>query len=255
MRMRRFAVLPDIDVCFHDPAGIVKVTAVQARPMIDVFSDHAETTDRRAMAFAAAGNARSSSLMFSAVQIGLLFAEIDHDGGAPGVAFRNVRCDEIAHGVVCAATAQSGSQKDERSAGAEPICDFFKLRETLHDGASGFATHRDRSLERLCGGVYFAQQRSRSGSRRSYSCAPVRSARWLGLVATGAQNFAVKRPADIRRVLRASTRRQSRDVLPPMRNGTRTISRERSAVERPETDCAQIAASRPARSGANARAN
>src|SRR5436853_3546320 len=98
--------------------------------------------------------------MFSPIKISFLFAEIDHDRGAPGVAFRNVRCDKIAHGVVCAATAQSGSQKDERSAGAEPICDSSKLRETLHDGASGFATHRDRSLKRLCGGVYFAQQQS-----------------------------------------------------------------------------------------------
>ena len=58
MRMGRLAVLPAIDVSFHDAAGIVDVTAVETRAMIDVFPDHAEMPDRSAMAFATTGNAR-----------------------------------------------------------------------------------------------------------------------------------------------------------------------------------------------------
>ena len=51
---------------------------------------------------------------------------------APGVALRNMGSNQIAHGVVRAATAEGQSKERQRSAGAEPICDCSKLLETVH---------------------------------------------------------------------------------------------------------------------------
>src|SRR5256714_9271941 len=105
MRTRRFAVFPAVDVGFHNPAGIIDVIAVETGAMIDVFPNNVEATDRGAVSFAAAGNARRSRAMFTAIQVGLLLANIDHDGGASGVPLRDVRRHEVADRVVGAATA------------------------------------------------------------------------------------------------------------------------------------------------------
>src|SRR2546423_8756183 len=115
MGVRRFTVCPAVVVCFHYPAGIVDVIAVETRSMIDVFPNHAEMPERRAMAFASARNARGGGAIFSTVKIGLLFTEIDDDRRAPGVAFGNMRRDEVSDGVVGAASTEGRSKKSDGS--------------------------------------------------------------------------------------------------------------------------------------------
>src|SRR4051812_2815935 len=107
MGVRWFGILPAVDIPFHHPAGIVDVTAVEARSMIDVFPDYGEMAQRSAVPLTSARDPRGPGAIFSPIQVRLLFAEIDDDGRLPGVALGNVRSDEIAHRVICAATAQS----------------------------------------------------------------------------------------------------------------------------------------------------
>src|SRR5256885_14732657 len=74
-----------------------------------------------------------------------------------------------------------------RSAIAPPVRSRFAIVPSFGklfiDGASGFATHRDSSRKRLCGGNSFSPQRPRSRPGRSDPGAAIGAARRLGLVA------------------------------------------------------------------------
>src|SRR5438067_4903696 len=132
MRVGGLRILAAVDVRPHHSARIIDVIAIQARAMVHILSNHLESADRRAVPFASAGDARCGGAMFSPVKINLLFAEIDHDGRAPGMSLRHMRGDQVGDGVISAATAEGRGEQRERGKDPDPICDSFIVRRNLH---------------------------------------------------------------------------------------------------------------------------
>jgi hypothetical protein len=93
-RARMFA---HIDVCFHHFAGIRNVIPVKARPMIFIFSLHAEMASRRAISFPSARNPGLSHYLLAAIQESTLLPQIYGHGGRARMSGWDMRTDEIAH--------------------------------------------------------------------------------------------------------------------------------------------------------------
>lgn len=69
--------------------------------------------------------------MLAPVEVSFLFAEIDHDRSAPGMAFRDMRRDEIGDGVDGAAAAQEKRESAKGAELGESICHDFRAAANL----------------------------------------------------------------------------------------------------------------------------
>jgi hypothetical protein len=79
MRTRRFAVLPRVDIRFHDVAEIVHVIAEYCRNVVLVFRDDCVMARRRGEARFAGRDRRFTDEMFAFVEIGVLVRDADDD--------------------------------------------------------------------------------------------------------------------------------------------------------------------------------
>jgi hypothetical protein len=98
MRIRWFAVTPDIDVGLHNPPGSINVVAIDAGAMILIFTDNLKATNRSAVSFSTAGYPGGGSSVLSPVEIGLLLPQAYDDRWPARMPLRQVRGDQVADG-------------------------------------------------------------------------------------------------------------------------------------------------------------
>src|SRR5262249_42934133 len=105
-------IAPSVDIWPDHIVGGIDIIAVQTRAMHFLFPDHAEMSNRRAMALAPARNSRSRDQNAAPIKVSLLFAQIDHDRSPAAMSLRHVRLEHLGHRSAAAQRNQQAYQAE-----------------------------------------------------------------------------------------------------------------------------------------------